>query len=167
MVLALVRHAESVENATKYDGFYVQPRPYDGPTAHHISRALVGLTPRGFRQALWLADALGDLADAATYTSTYRRSIDTAAVAWPQRAPLQSPLLDEQHYGAATYMTKDELFTTHPDGADDRRHRKHLWVPPGGGRVGAVDDRGPAARRTAADQRRDGPGVRALPPPDR
>lgn len=30
-------------------------------------------------------------------------------------------------------MTKRELFTTYPDGADDRRLRKHLWVPPGDG----------------------------------
>lgn len=30
-------------------------------------------------------------------------------------------------------MTKQELFAAHPDGASDRRERKHLWVPPGGG----------------------------------
>ena len=30
-------------------------------------------------------------------------------------------------------MTKDELFATYPDGAEDRKMRKHAWVPPGGG----------------------------------
>ncbi|MCO8303625.1 histidine phosphatase family protein [Streptomyces sp. RKCA744] len=66
---------------------------------------------------------------------SYRRSIDTADVAfaaWPGQCE-RTPLLDEQHYGDATYMTKAELFATYPDGADDRRQRKHLWVPPGGG----------------------------------
>jgi broad specificity phosphatase PhoE len=138
MVLAVVRHAESVENADKYNGFYQARRPYDGRTAHDISRNVVGLTPHGFRQALWLADALADLTvpGLRVYTSTYRRAIDTAAVAfvglmdgWPMR----TPLLDEQHYGDATYMTKDELFATYPAGAEDRKMRKHLWVPPGGG----------------------------------
>lgn len=70
------------------------------------------------------------------YTSTYRRAIDTAAVAFPCLSvgwPRQTALLDEQHYGDATYMTKDELFATYPDGTEDRKTRKHLWVPPGGG----------------------------------
>jgi broad specificity phosphatase PhoE len=70
------------------------------------------------------------------YTSTYRRAVDTAAVAFPGLGdgwPRQTALLDEQHYGDATYMTKDELFATYPDGAEDRNMRKHLWVPPGGG----------------------------------
>lgn len=30
-------------------------------------------------------------------------------------------------------MTKQELFATYPEGAVDRRERKHLWLPPGGG----------------------------------
>jgi broad specificity phosphatase PhoE len=42
-------------------------------------------------------------------------------------------LLGEQHYGAATYMTKQELFATYPEGMEDRQTRKHLWTPPGGG----------------------------------
>lgn len=134
----VVRHAESIENADKYSGFYHARRPYDGRAAHEISRNVIGLTPRGFRQALWLADALDDLAvpGLRVYTSTYRRAIDTAAVAFPRLGdgwPRQSALLDEQHYGDATYMTKDELFATYPDGAEDRKMRKHLWVPPGGG----------------------------------
>ncbi len=138
MVLVVVRHAESIENADKYNGFYQARRPFDGRAAHEISRNVVGLTPRGFRQALWLADALGDLTvpGVRVYTSTYRRAIDTAAVAFPGLKndwPRQTALLDEQHYGDATYMTKDELFATYPDGAEDRKMRKHLWVPPGGG----------------------------------
>lgn len=138
MVLAVVRHAESIENADKRNGFYQSPRPYDGQAAHDISRNVVGLTPRGFRQALWLGGALAAIAgpDLHVYTSTYRRSIDTAAIAFPGLPdgwPLRTSLLDEQHYGDATYMTKQELFATYPGGADDRRTRKHLWVPPGGG----------------------------------
>lgn len=138
MVLAVVRHAESVENADKYSGFYQARRPYDGQVAQDISRNVVGLTPRGFRQALWIAEALSDLTvpSLRVFTSTYRRAIDTAAVAFPRLAdgwPRQTTLLDEQHYGDATYMTKDELFATYPAGAEDRKTRKHLWVPPGGG----------------------------------
>src|SRR6266702_5491075 len=114
MVLVLVRHAESVENADKYNGFYQACRPYSGQAAHRISRNVVGLTPRGFRQALWLGEALADLngPGLCVYTSTYRRVIDTAAVAFPCLPavwPQQTHLLDEQHYGDATYMTKTEL----------------------------------------------------------
>lgn len=29
-MLFLVRHAESIENATKYTGFYENPRPWTG-----------------------------------------------------------------------------------------------------------------------------------------
>lgn len=138
MVLVVVRHAESVENADKYDGFYHDRRPYDGRAAHEISRNVVGLTPRGFRQAMWLGDAFGSLngPNLRVYCSTYRRAIDTAVVAFPSLPdgwPRRIALLDEQHYGDATYMTKEELFATYPDGADDRKMRKHLWLPPGGG----------------------------------
>lgn len=141
MVLAVVRHAESIENADKYNGFYQDRRPYDGRAAHEISRNVVGLTPRGFRQAVWLGQELaevGGLAGAGrvrVFASTYRRSIDTAEVAFGTWACgiERTALLDEQHYGDATYMTKAELFATYPDGADDRRLRKHLWTPPGGG----------------------------------
>lgn len=138
MVLAVARHAESIENADKYNGFYHDRRPYSGKAAHEISKNVVGLTPRGFRQALWLRDALTDLSGPRlhVYTSTYRRAIDTTAIAFPHLPdgwPRQTNLLDEQHYGDATYMTKEELFATYPDGADDRRLRKHLWVPPCGG----------------------------------
>jgi broad specificity phosphatase PhoE len=138
MVLAIVRHAESIENADKHIGFYQDRRPYSGEAAHDISRNVVGLTPRGFRQALWLGGALAELngPDLRVYTSTYRRAIDTAAIAFPglpESWPRQTAVLDEQHYGDATYMTKEELFAAYPDGADDRRMRKHLWVPPGGG----------------------------------
>lgn len=138
MVLAVMRHAESIENASKYNGFYENRRPYSGKTAHQISRDIVGLTPLGIRQALWLGGALADLAGPGlhVYTSTYRRAIDTAAVAFtwlPVGEAEQTPLLDEQHYGDATYMTKAELFTTYPECETDRQTRKHLWVPPGGG----------------------------------
>jgi broad specificity phosphatase PhoE len=149
MLLVVVRHAESVENADKYNGFYQDRRPYSGQAAHQLSRTVVGLTPRGFRQAGWLGAALADLLgeDCGVYTSTYRRAIDTAAVAFPRLPdgwPKRTPLLDEQHYGDATYMTKAELFATFPEGADDRRSRKHLWVPPGGGEslAGEVSRRG-------------------------
>lgn len=70
------------------------------------------------------------------FTSTYRRAIDTAELTFgPSPAPRrhQTALLDEQHYGEATYMTKAELFATSPEGSEDRRMRKHLWIPPGGG----------------------------------
>lgn len=138
MVLAVVRHAESIENATKYNGFYHDRRPYSGAVAHEISKNIVGLTPAGFRQCLWLADALADLSSPGlrVFTSTYRRTIDTAELAFgplPTGHIQQTPMLDEQHYGDATYMTKDELFASYPEGAEDRRIRKHLWVPPGGG----------------------------------
>lgn len=138
MVLAVVRHAKSIENADKYRGFYHDRRPYPGAIAHVISRSVIGLTPAGFRQSLWLAKALSDLTGPRlrVCTSTYRRSIDTAAIAFdglPEAQLSQTALLDEQHYGDATYMTKQELFAAYPDGAADRRERKHLWVPPGGG----------------------------------
>ncbi|MGB6163513.1 MAG: histidine phosphatase family protein [Pseudonocardiaceae bacterium] len=138
MILAVIRHAESRENADKYRGFYADRRPYSGPAAHEISRNVVGLTPHGFRQCLWLGQKLADLLgpDLRVYSSTYRRAIDTAELVFPDLAegwPQSTALLDEQHYGDATYMTKDELFATYPEGAEDRRDRKHLWVPPGGG----------------------------------
>ncbi|MGW2406043.1 histidine phosphatase family protein [Streptomyces sp. NPDC001739] len=138
MTLLIIRHAESVENADKYLGFYQDPRPYNGAAAHHISRSLVGLTPRGFRQAQWLAEILPDLIhhQPRVYTSTYRRAIDTAAIALPKLPdgwPQQTRLLDEQHYGDATYMTKRELYDTYPELAEDRRQRKHIWTAPGGG----------------------------------
>lgn len=137
MSLLIIRHAESVENATKYSGFYVDPRPYDGPAAHNISRDIVGLTPRGFQQAQWLGDVLPAMSktEPHVYTSTYRRAIDTATVALPHLLdgwPKRTALLDEQHYGDATYMAKRELFATYPDLADDRRNRKHIWIAPGG-----------------------------------
>jgi broad specificity phosphatase PhoE len=138
MVLAVVRHAESVENADKYNGFYRDRRPYSGSAAHDISRNVVGLTPYGFRQALWLARELADITGprARVYASAYRRSIDTATVAFdalPADQIAKTGLLDEQHYGDATYMTKAELFAAYPEGIQDRRERKHLWLPPGGG----------------------------------
>ena len=40
----VVRHAESIENADEYSGFYHDRRPYDGRAAHEISRNIVGLT---------------------------------------------------------------------------------------------------------------------------
>ncbi|NDL60228.1 histidine phosphatase family protein [Phytoactinopolyspora mesophila] len=138
MTLLIIRHAESVENADKYNGFYQDPRPFSGATAHGISRNLVGLTPRGFRQAQWLAETIPALMHdtLAIYTSTYRRAIDTAAIALPTVPdgwPRPTPLLDEQHYGDATYMTKRELYETYPELAEDRRRRKHTWIAPGGG----------------------------------
>ncbi|MFJ9946654.1 histidine phosphatase family protein [Kitasatospora sp. NPDC091207] len=126
MPLLVIRHAESVENADKYNGFYQDPRPYSGAAAHAISRTIVGLTPRGFRQAQWLAEVLPQLAssDLHVYTLTYRRAIDTAAIALPTLPdgwPRQTALLDEQHYGDATYMTKRELYDSYPALAEDRR----------------------------------------------
>ncbi|MDJ0464963.1 histidine phosphatase family protein [Streptomyces sp. H27-C3] len=137
MLVAVVRHSESTENATKHTGFYQDPRPWTGPAAHALSRDLVGLTPRGFLQSVWLRGALADLLGAgpalSLHTSQYRRALDTAALALPGREPRVTPLLNEQHYAEATYMTKRELFATYPDGAEDRRSRKHLWTPPGPG----------------------------------
>lgn len=152
MFLVLVRHAESTENATKYTGFYQDPRPWSGPAAHALSRDIVGLTPRGFQQAVWLAATLPDLVGPApsVFTSQYRRAIDTAAIAFPELNegwPQVTPLLNEQHYSEATYMTKRELFATYPDGADDRRTRKHLWTPPGPGGESLADG---VYRRAAA-----------------
>ncbi|WP_254711021.1 histidine phosphatase family protein [Streptomyces lunaelactis] len=135
MLLTVVRHAESTENATKHTGFYQEPRPWTGPAAHALSRDLVGLTPRGFRQCQWLRAALEDLAgrDPHVYSSPYRRALDTAELALPGRAADVTALLNEQHYGDATYMTKRELFATWPDTEQDRQTRKHLWTPPGEG----------------------------------
>ena len=137
-MLFVIRHAESVENAAKYDGFYPDPRPYGGVFAHALSWEIVGLTPRGFRQADWLGTHLTTATagePGSVYCSTYRRSIDTASIAFPNLPegwPRQSGLLDEQHYGDATYMTKRELFAAFPDTAEQRRTCKHLWNAPGG-----------------------------------
>ncbi|MFE7591925.1 histidine phosphatase family protein [Kitasatospora sp. NPDC057512] len=138
MTLLVIRHAESVENADKYRGFYQDPRPYNGATAHTISRTVVGLTPLGFRQAQWLAGVLPQITgpEPHVYTSTYRRAVDTAVIALPGLPdgwPRQTALLDEQHYGDATYMTKRELYDSYPELAEDRRLRKHIWTAPGGG----------------------------------
>ncbi|MGP3990880.1 histidine phosphatase family protein [Streptomyces sp. 3N207] len=132
-MLFLARHAESIENATKYTGFYENPRPWTGPAAHALSRDVVGLTPRGFRQCLWLRQALADLAgpEPVVRTSQYRRATDTAELALPGLPYEVTALLNEQHYGAATYMTKQELYATYPEGSEDRQTRKHLWTPPG------------------------------------
>ncbi|PBC87080.1 MULTISPECIES: histidine phosphatase family protein [unclassified Streptomyces] len=134
LTLAVIRHAESTENATK-PNFYLDPRPWTATAAHALSRDLVGLTPRGFEQCLWLRRTLPDLLgpDPVVRTSQYRRSQDTAALALPGLPSEATAVLNEQHYGDATYMTKRELFATYPEGVDDRRLRKHLWVPPGEG----------------------------------
>lgn len=134
-MLFLVRHAESVENATKHYGFYENPRPWTGPAAHALSRDVIGLTPKGFLQCQWLRDTLRDLIgpDPAIRTSQYRRARDTATLALPGLPYEVTALLNEQHYGAATYMTKPELYATYPDGAEDRQTRKHLWTPGDGG----------------------------------
>ncbi|WP_331720003.1 histidine phosphatase family protein [Streptomyces sp. NBC_00147] len=134
-MLFLVRHAESIENATKYTGFYENPRPWTGPAAHALSRSVIGLTPRGFLQCLWLRQTLRDLTGPAPAirTSQYRRALDTAALALPGLPYEVTALLNEQHYGAATYMTKQELYATYPEGIQDRQTRKHLWTPPGAG----------------------------------
>ncbi len=132
-MLFLVRLAESIENATKYTGFYENPRPWTGPAAHALSRDVVGLTPRGFLQCLWLRQTLRDLTgpDPTIRTSPYRRALDTATLALPGLPYEVTGLLNEQHYGAATYMTEQELYATYPEGAEDRQTRKHLWTPPG------------------------------------
>ncbi|WP_326743401.1 histidine phosphatase family protein [Streptomyces sp. NBC_01768] len=132
-MLFLVRHAESIENATKYTGFYENPRPWTGPAAHALSRDVVGLTPRGFLQCQWLGQTLRDLTgpDLVIRTSQYRRARDTAVLALPGLPYEVTPLLNEQHYGTATYMTKEELYATYPERAEDRQTRKHLWTPPG------------------------------------
>lgn len=135
MRLVLVRHAESTENATKNSGFYQNPRPWTGSAAHALSRDLVGLTPRGFRQCQWLRRVLPDFLDPDphVFSSEYRRARDTAELALPGRPSDVTALLNEQHYADATYMTFEELFTLYPDTQDDRQHRKHLWTPPGEG----------------------------------
>ncbi|CAM5290468.1 hypothetical protein GCM10010329_81400 [Streptomyces spiroverticillatus] len=135
MLLTVVRHAESIENATKHTGFYRDPRPWASPAAHALSRDLVGLTPRGFLQCQWLGAALHDLAGPApfVYCSQYRRALDTAESALPGHRVEVTALLNEQHYGDATYMTKRELFATWPACEADRQTAKHLWTPPGEG----------------------------------
>ncbi|MER5969432.1 histidine phosphatase family protein [Streptomyces sp. NPDC002055] len=135
MLLTIVRHAESVENATKHTSFYQDPRPWNSRAAHALSRDLVGLTPRGFRQCQWLRTALEILVgrDPYVYSSPYRRALDTVELALPGRPVDVTALLCEQHYGDATYMTKAELFATWPACEVDRQTRKHLWTPPGEG----------------------------------
>jgi broad specificity phosphatase PhoE len=135
MLLTVVRHAESTENATKHTGFYQCPRPWNAAAAHALSRDLVGLTPRGFRQCQWLRGALAHFTgrDAYLASSQYRRALDTAALALPGTPADVTALLNEQHYGDATYMTKLELFATWPECEEDRQTRKHLWTPPGEG----------------------------------
>ncbi|MFD3956172.1 MULTISPECIES: histidine phosphatase family protein [Streptomyces] len=132
-LLTVVRHAESIENATKYTGFYQDPRPWTGPAAHALSRELVGLTPRGFRQCQWLRAALEGFVGRApyVYSSPYRRARDTAELALPGLDIDITELLCEQHYGDATYMTRRQLFALYPGTELDRRSRKHLWTPPG------------------------------------
>lgn len=133
MRLAVVRHAESVENADKYNGFYQDPRPWAGAVAHALSRDVIGLTARGFRQTAWLNKTLPQVMEERprVFVSQYRRAQDTAELAPPAIQAEVTGLLSEQHYGDATYMTMRELFDTFPEGADDRRSRKHLWIPPG------------------------------------
>ncbi len=140
-MLFLVRHAESIENATKHTGFYENPRPWTGPAAHALSRDVVGLTPRGFLQCLWLRQTLRDLSGPAPAirTSQYRRALDTAALSLPGLPYEVTALLNEQHYGAATYMTEQELYATYPEGAEYRQTRKHLWTPPGPGGESLAD----------------------------
>ncbi|MFF0486819.1 histidine phosphatase family protein [Streptomyces sp. NPDC004435] len=135
MILAVVRHAESVENADKYKGFYQDPRPWAGAAAHALSRDVIGLTARGFRQTAWLNETLPTVVGERphVFVSQYRRARDTAELALPGIQAEVTGLLNEQHYGDATYMTMRELFDTFPEGADDRRSRKHLWTPPGEG----------------------------------
>ncbi|MGW4359459.1 histidine phosphatase family protein [Streptomyces californicus] len=135
MLLTVVRHAESIENATKHTRFYQDPRPWTSSAAHALSRDLVGLTPRGYHQCQWLRTALEDLAGVDPYISCsqYRRALDTVDLALPGRPTDVTALLNEQHYGDTTYMTKSELFTTWPESEEDRQTRKHLWTPPGEG----------------------------------
>ncbi|MEV7383640.1 recombinase family protein [Streptomyces lydicus] len=134
LTLAVIRHAQSTENARKTT-LYRDPRPWAGTAAHALSRDLVDLTPRGFEQCLWLRRTLPELVgnDPVVRSSAYRRAQDTATLALPGLPSEATTALNEQHYGDATYMTKRELFATYPEGADDRRLRKHLWVPPGEG----------------------------------
>ncbi|PZT75798.1 MULTISPECIES: histidine phosphatase family protein [unclassified Streptomyces] len=133
MRLAVVRHAESVENADKHNGFYQDPRPWSGTAAHALSRDVIGLTARGFRQTVWLSETLPRIVGERpqVFVSQYRRARDTAELALPTIQAEVTGLLNEQHYGDATYMTMRELFDTFPGGADDRRSRKHMWTPPG------------------------------------
>jgi hypothetical protein len=49
MVFAVVRHAESIENADKYRGFYHDRRPYPGAIAHAISQSVIGVYRSGSR----------------------------------------------------------------------------------------------------------------------
>ena len=103
-----------------------------------ISHGMSSVSPTRFSASAMAGGCFADLTvpGSRVYTSTYRRAIDTAAVAFAGLEdgwPMRTPLLDEQHLGDATYMTKDELFATYPAGAEDRELRKHLWVPPGGG----------------------------------
>lgn len=86
MLLAVVRHAESTENAPKYSGFYQDPRPWTGSAAHALSRDLVGLTPRGFLQCQWLRTAIEEFVGRDPYvcSSPYRRALDTVELVHTQ-----------------------------------------------------------------------------------
>ncbi|MFE5302266.1 hypothetical protein [Streptomyces sp. NPDC056632] len=56
MILAVVWHAESVENADKYKGFYQDPRPWEGAAAHAPSVVLLPVFERkqsGVRGVGW------------------------------------------------------------------------------------------------------------------
>ncbi|MFI0977787.1 histidine phosphatase family protein [Streptomyces sp. NPDC021093] len=136
----------SVENATKYTGFYARPRPrprpWTGPADHALSRDIIGLTPRGFLQCLWLRDTLRDLTapGPAIHTSQYRRAIDRHARparhplrndGAPQRAALRRRHLHDQA-GAVRHLPRGAVRHL-PRGAEDRQTRKHLWTPPGPG----------------------------------
>ena len=61
-----------------------------------LSRDLVELTPRGFRQCQWLRGVLDDFAGRApaVYCSQYRRARDTADLALPGRAAEVTALLN-------------------------------------------------------------------------
>lgn len=149
----MVRHAESTENADK-SLFYGDPRPWSGESAHVLSRDLVGLTPRGFRQSCWLAEVLPEIVGdrPRVYTSQYRRAKDCCEIVYPGRAGvIVTGLLNEMHYGQATYMGKRELFTRWPDSEHDRQHHKHLWTPPGDGGESLAGDVTARCREFLAD----------------
>ncbi|MFE6274296.1 histidine phosphatase family protein [Streptomyces goshikiensis] len=99
MRLAVVRQADSFEKTDKYNDFYRDPRPWAAAAAHALSRDVIGLTARGFRQTAWLKETLPEVVgeQSAVFTSQYRRARDTAELALPAIQAEVTGLLDEQH----------------------------------------------------------------------
>ncbi|MFE5302470.1 phosphoglycerate mutase family protein, partial [Streptomyces sp. NPDC056632] len=69
------------------------------------------MTARGFRQTACLNETLPQVVRERprVFVSQYRRARDTAELALPTIQAEVTGLLNEQHYGDATYMTMWEM----------------------------------------------------------